>query len=154
MPATRTLWLCALALLTASCSSGGIAGSTDVLPYAVAAQSCGPADGPAVSIYLTPEVVHSLEPVAPYVRINILQPLDRITERTWTLNGAASDADGAAVYYTGAAGFEIATGGEVRVYTVDPDRTLHGFADLRFPTLGRVRGEFDAVWNSRVTMCG
>lgn len=153
MPASRTFRICVLALLSVSCSSGSIVGSTEILPYAVAAQSCGPADGPAVSIYLTPDVVRSLEPTTPYVRINILQPLDRLTERSWRLNGAAADADGAAVYYTGA-GSEIATDGEVRVSTVDPDRTLHGFAELRFPTLGRVRGEFHAVWNPRAMLCG
>jgi hypothetical protein len=153
MPAPRIFGICALALLSASCSSGGVVGSTEILSYAVAAQSCGPTDGPAVSIYLTPDVVRTMEPAAPYVRIDILRPLDRLTERTWMMNGNAADADGAAVYYTGV-GSELATGGEVRVNTVDSDRTIYGFTDLQFPTLGRVRGEFHAVWNSRVTLCG
>jgi hypothetical protein len=153
MPASRTFRICVLALLSASCSSGSILGSVEGLPHAVAAQSCGPADGPAVSIYLTPAAVSTLEPPAPYVRISILQPLGRLTERSWTMNGAAADADGAAVYYT-TDGSELATSGEVRVNTVDSDRTLHGFADLRFPTLGHIRGEFHAAWNPRVTVCG
>jgi hypothetical protein len=156
MPAPRNfgIGILALALLSASCSSGsGILGSSEGLSHAVAAQSCGPADGPAVSIYLTPGEVSSLEPPAPYVRITVLQPLGRLTERSWTLNGNAADADGAAVYYAGT-GSEIATSGEVRVSTVDADRTVHGFADLRFPTLGHVRGDFHAEWNPRVTVCG
>jgi hypothetical protein len=154
MSAPRIFGICALVLLSAGCSSGSIVESEVGLTHAVAAQSCGPTDGPAVSIYLTPAAVSSLEPPAPYVRINILQPLDRLTERAWTLNGAAGDADGAAIYYTDGAGSEIATSGQVTVSAVDADRTLHGIADLRFPTLGRIRGEFEAGWNSRAAMCG
>jgi hypothetical protein len=154
MSALRIVGICALALLSAGCSSGGVVESGIGLSRAVAAQSCGPTDGPAVSIYLTATAVSSLEPPAPYVRIDILQPLDRLTERAWTLNGAAGDADGAAIYYTDGAGSEIATSGQVTVNTVDADRTIHGIADLRFPTLGRIRGEFDAEWNSRAAMCG
>jgi hypothetical protein len=154
MFASRIVGICALALLSASCSSSSIVESEVGLAHAVAAQSCGPTDGPAVSIYLTPATVSSLEPPAPYVRINILQPLDRLTERSWTLNGAEGDADGAAIHYTDGAGSEIATSGQVTVNTVDADRTIHGIADLRFPTLGRIRGEFDAEWNSRVVTCG
>jgi hypothetical protein len=154
MSAPRIFGICALALLSASCSSSSIAGPVEDLSHAVAAQSCGPTDGPAVSIYLTSAAVSSLEPPAPYVRINILQPLDHLTERAWTLNGAAGDADGAAIYYTDDAGSEIATSGQVTVSAVGADSTIDGFADLRFPTLGRVRGEFHAEWNSRAAMCG
>jgi hypothetical protein len=154
MSAPRIFGIFALALLSASCSSGGIVGSVEGLSYAVAAQSCGPTDGPAVSIYLTHAAVSSLEPPAPYVHISILRPLDRLTERSWTLNGAAADADGTAIYYTGNQGSEIAVSGQVTVNAVSPDRTIHGIVDLLFPTAGRVRGEFHAVWNPRVTMCG
>jgi hypothetical protein len=155
MAAPRIFGICILALLAASCSSGSISGAKEGLPYAAAAQSCGPADGPAVSIYLTPTLVSSLDPVPPYVRIDVWQPLDRLTERPWTLSsGSAADADGAAVYYTGAPELEVATSGRVTVSTVAPDRSIHGFADLRFPTLGRVRGEFHALWNSRRVVCG
>ena len=154
MSASRILRICALALLSAGCSSSGIVEAGVGLSHAVAAQSCGPTDGPAVSIYLTSAEVSTLEPPAPYVRIEIIQPLDRLTERAWTLSGPAADADGAAIYYTSSEGSEIATSGRVTVSAVSQDRTIEGYADLRFPSLGRVRGEFTAAWNPRVTMCG
>jgi hypothetical protein len=154
MSASRILRICALALLSAGCSSSSIVGSGVGLSHAVAAQSCGPTDGPAVSIYLTAAAVSTLEPPAPYVRIDILQPLDNLTERAWTLNGPAGDADGAAIYYTDGEGSELATSARVTVSAVRSDRTIEGFADLQFPTQGRVRGEFTADWNPRQAMCG
>jgi hypothetical protein len=155
MSASRIFGVCALALLAAGCSSGSIVEPPGVgLSHAVAAQSCGPTDGPAVAIYLTATAVSTLEPPRPYVRIDILQPLDNLTERAWTLNGPAGDADGAAIYYAEDGGSEIATSGAVTVSTVSQDRTVQGTADLRFPTLGRLRGGFEAEWNPRTRMCG
>jgi hypothetical protein len=152
MPSLRLSAVCILSLLSAGCGSGGILGSAEGFEYAAATAACGPTDGPAVAIYLAATPVHSLEPSAPYVRIYVPQPLDRLTEQVWTLGGSGSDAQ--AVYYSSASEYEVATSGRVRVSSVASDGTLEGTADLRFSEAGRIRGEFHAAWITREVLCG
>jgi hypothetical protein len=152
MSLLRLIGSCVLALTSVGCGSNGIFGGGHELAYAAAAGSCGPTDGPAVAIYLSPTPVGSLEPSAPYVRINVLQPLDRLTDRTWVLGG--DEPDGGAVYYSGAGEYEVAEGGWIGVSSVASDSTLTGFALLRFPTSGLIRREFHAAWIPRTMLCG
>jgi hypothetical protein len=104
-----------------------------------------------VALYLSAGPVESLVPPAPYVRIAVWRPLERLTERSWVLGG---DDDGGAWYHSTASDFEIATSGRVSVKVVHPDSTMEGWADLRFPRAGRVAGGFRAVWLSRAVLCG
>jgi hypothetical protein len=152
MSVLRLICISALALAPAACASDGIFGSAGGLSYAAATRTCGPADGPGTAIYLSPAPVDSLPPPAPYVLVDIWQPLDRLTDRTWVLGG--SDADGGAAYYSSAGEYEVAEGGRVRVSSVASDGTLTGSTLLDFPRSGRLRSDFHAVWIPRAVLCG
>lgn len=152
MTTLRLVGIGVLAILSAGCASDGIFGAAQTWTYAAATGACGPTDGPAVAIYLAPTPVDSLEPSPPYVRINILQPPERLTERAWVIGG--SEPDGSAAYYSSASEYEIATSGRVRVRSVASDGTVTGVADLSFPTSGHLHREFQAAWTARYWMCG
>jgi hypothetical protein len=138
--------------LAVACSSDGFLGTPDAFPHAAATRACGPADGPAVAIYLTTVPVESLEPQRPYARIAIWQPQSKLAGGSWLI--AAGDTAAAAWYFTGQAGFEVATHGRVTVSSVEPDTTIQGFADLTFPVAGRIRGGFRGIWISGSPLCG
>ena len=152
MSARLLLGPCVLVAVAVACASDGMLGSLKQFAHAVASPACGPTDGPAVWIYLTGAPVASLEPPAPYVRIAVWQPLERLPGRSWALN--AGDTSAAAWYFGSASDFEVGTTGRVTVDALAADSTIQGSADLRFPRFGRVRGEFRAAWLPRATLCG
>lgn len=152
MPWSRLFTLSALVCLVPACGSDPVAARVEDLVHAVATRQCGPADGPAVSIYLAAAPVQSLEPSPPYVRLDIWRPVERLTDRPWSLG--ATGEDGGAVFYPGAAGYEVATGGRVRVTGVAADNTLTGSAEVDFPTIGRVQQDFAATWIATTMLCG
>src|SRR6267142_1138958 len=81
----------ALPLIVAftNCNGDGISGPPPGLPFATATRSCGPADGPAVSIYLSrnPE---SVTPTPPFVILHINEPLEQLAGRSWTVGGQST----------------------------------------------------------------
>ena len=148
-------WL--LGVLPAACTSGDIPGparslAASGLAHAAATRACGPTDGPAVAIYLASAPVESLEPAAPYLRIYVWQPLDRLAGRSWILAGG--EPEGSAWLHSSATEYEVAARGAVTVNRVAPDGTVEGSADLTFRSAGRVRGGFRAVWVPQAVLCG
>ena len=139
-----------LLAVTASCASDAIPGPPTGLPFAAATPACGPADGPAVAIYLSPDPVESLDPATPFVRIAIWQPRERLTERSWSV----ADGAAAAGYVSTPNDFESATGGSVTVSGIDPDGTVRGEVVLTFPVRGRIAGGFYARWFPVALRCG
>jgi hypothetical protein len=139
-------------VVAAACASDGLQGPPTRFGHSAGTRACGPTDGPAVAVYLAAAPVVSVAPPAPYVRIAVWQPLERLRERTWVLAGGEDD--GGAWHHLNASAFEVATSGHVRVNVVHPDSTIEGWADLRFPRAGRVAGGFWAVWLSRAVLCG
>ena len=137
--------------ISAACSSNGIPGPATEL-HAVAARTCGPADGPAVEIYLSRAPIESLEPPAPYHRVAVWQPLDHLAGRSWSL--APDDGEGGAWSHPTATELEIATGGTATVTAVRPDSTVEGSVDVTFPSGTRLRGTFRAPWHPRQMLCG
>lgn len=153
----RALWAFLLGVLPTACTSGDIPEparslAARGLTYAAATRACGPADGPAVEIYLAPAPVESLEPAAPYVRIYVWQPLDGLAGRSWILGGG--EPEGSAWFHSSATEYEVAARGTVTVNRVTSDSTVEGSADLTFANAGRVRGGFRAVWISNSVLCG
>jgi hypothetical protein len=120
--------------------------------FAAGTPDCGPADGPAVSIYLAGSPVEALEPTAPYARVYVWHAASELEGREWALTGAASEGSAQFVATTG--DFEAATAGTLTVVAVRADHTIEGEVDLTFPTVGRVRGGFTAIWLPRTVMCG
>lgn len=140
-------------LLLMACASDGVNAPPPGLPHAAATRFCGPTDGPAVAIYLSRAPMLSLAPPAPYVRVAVWQPLDRLTGRSWSLTGA--ETEGGAWFFATPGTFEVATRGEVTVRAVSADNTVEGTVDLRFPSAGRIRGGFKASWlNLPTLLCG
>lgn len=157
MSLSRLLGVCLPLVFFAACASEEVPGPANGLAargltYAAATRACGPADGPAVAIYLASGPVESLEPAAPYLRIYVWQPLDRLAGRSWVLTG--SEPEGGAWLQSSATEYEIATRGTVTVTRVRPDSTVEGSADLTFPSTGRIRTGFRAVWVEQAMLCG
>ena len=147
-------WLsgCLAALLALACLSDSTLRPPGRFHYAAAARACGPADGPAVGIYLATVPVESLAPPVPYIRIAVWQPVDRLAGGSWLI--AAGDTSADAWYYTAPSQFEVATGGHVRVKVVLADTTIEGSVDVTFPGAGRVTGGFRSAWFAGAPLCG
>jgi len=136
--------------LVAACASDGPLPPPEGFQHATATRTCGPADGPAVAIYLVTAPTAALEPPAPHVRINVWQSVSDLAGGMWEV-----DADSAAAVYVTAPGeFEAASDGWIRVRAVGADTVLEGSVDLSFPDAGRVAGGFRAVWISAAPLCG
>jgi hypothetical protein len=121
------------------------------LPYAVATPSCGPADGPAVLIYLASMPIESLQPVAPFVQVNIWRSITDLNAGTVVpISESLSDAS---VWFRGSGIEREATGGEVGV-TSRTSTTLAGYVDLQFADGFTMRGSFTATWTPRQMLCG
>jgi hypothetical protein len=136
-----------------ACAADGISGPPFRFTHAAATFACGPADGPAVAIYLTPDpVTSSLEPATPYVRMYIAQPLSALSGRMWILAG--SKAQGGAWFHSSGSNSEIATIGYLLATSVSPDNTIEGTVDVTFPNAGRFQGGFHAVWVPSNVLCG
>ena len=135
-----------------ACASDGIPGPPVGFAHAAATAACGPTDGPAIAIYLAPNAVGSLNPPAPYVRIAVWQPVDRVAGRSWRV--AAGDESAAAWFFSSPNDFHVATGGRVTIRVVDTTSTIQGYADLVFPAVGRISGGFRAAWISGAPLCG
>jgi ABC-type Fe3+-hydroxamate transport system substrate-binding protein len=139
-------------LLVAGCNSDDALSPPVGFAHAAATRSCGPADGPAVAIYLAPAAIATLEPATPYIRIDVWKAADALVG-TWSLS--ATSAHGAASRFQDSLGsIESATGGTVVVSAVGSDSTITGSVDLQFPSSGRVHGAFSARWISRTFLCG
>lgn len=143
---------CLTALLALACLSDSTLRPPGRFLYAAAARACGPADGPAVGIYLATVPVESLAPPAPYIRIAVWQPLEHLAGGSWLI--AAGDTSAAAWYYTAPNQFDVAASGHVMVMAVQPDTTIEGSVDIIFPAAGRITGGFRSAWIVNSPLCG
>jgi len=73
------LKLAVIGFAVAGCDSSNTLGPPPDLEYAAVTRTCGPADGPAVEIFLVPAPMQSLAPQTPYARMYVAQPLERAT---------------------------------------------------------------------------
>ena len=112
--------------------------------HAAAVATCGRADGPAVTIYLSPYPVTVESPPLPLISIYINQAVEQIGGKTWTI-GTGTDA--AATLRLTADSVVDATAGNVITSSVSADKTIDGTADLTFPR-GHFIGAFHADWIS------
>ena len=133
-----------LVFFAMACSDG--TGPPFGFRHAAATFECGPADGPAVAIYLSPNPVTSLEPSGPYVRIYIAQAVEEVGGKAFPI-GETSPVG--AWFQTSPSNSEMATSGYVITSSVNADKTVEGTVDLTFPNAARVHGSFHAPWISR-----
>lgn len=148
----QVVLIVAATLVVAGCNSDDALSPPVGFAHAAATRSCGPADGPAVAIYLAPEAIATLEPATPYIRIDVWQAADALVG-TWSLSPTSANA-AAARFQVSLGSIESATGGTVVVSAVGRDSTITGSVDLQFPSSGRVHGGFSARWISRTFLCG
>jgi hypothetical protein len=151
MSLIRLISVSMVIFLSMACGGSGISAPPAGFTHAFATRMCGPADGPAVAIYLTRDPVTSLEPATPYVRIYVWQSADALPGRTWMLAGNKSA--GGAWFHSAATNYEIATGGYMIVSSVSSDNTIEGEVTITFPNAGRIRGGFRAVWMPSNVVC-
>jgi hypothetical protein len=121
------------------------------LPHAAASNSCGPADGAAVVIYLASMPIESLQPVAPFLQVHIWRSITELgAGSVIPISESISDAN---AWFRGSGVERQATGGEVGV-TSRSATSLGGYVDLRFADGPRMRGTFTATWEPRAVLCG
>ena len=132
--------------------ANGISAPPAGFTHAAATSACGPADGPAVAIYLTRDPVTSLPPTTPYVRVYVWQSVSALIGRPWLLAGSKSE--GGAWFHSAANNYEFVTSGYMIARSVSSDNTIEGEVNITFPNAGRVRGGFRAVWVPNTVLCG
>jgi hypothetical protein len=137
----------------AACAADRGFGPGSGFTHAVMTPTCGPADGPAVTIYLASVSVDPRHPPMPHIRISVWDAPAKVGGRTWRLGGSGDTAS--AVLVRGANDYEAATSGHVTVGVIDTTSATHGSAMLLFPTLGLVLRDFRAAWSSAAPfLCG
>jgi hypothetical protein len=141
MPVIRWSSFSVLIVFAMACSDG--TGPPFGFAHAAATFACGPADGPAVAIYLSPNPVTSVEPSGPYVRIYIDRAIEQVGGNAWPIDDSSPVG---AWFHTSASNAELATGGYVIISSVSADKTIEGTVDLTFPNARHVHGNFNAPW--------
>ena len=135
-------WIAVIGVLAAGCSSDTAVGPSGSFDHAAVTSTCGPADGPAVAIYLTSEPVTSLEPSGIYVRLVVPRSIDELAGTSWAI---ATNTE-AGARYTRPNDYEWATSGYLLVKSVSTDHSVTGSVYLDFPNAGHMQGEFHADW--------
>ena len=144
MPPARGVSTWTLIVLALGCGAETIPAPPAEFAHAGTWPECGPADGPAVAIYLATDPFVTPVPEGPYVLIYVARSATRLTDRPWALG--ANQPDGSASSCASADECEVASGGTLTVSAVDADTTIEGSVDLDFPGAGRVTGDFRAEW--------
>jgi hypothetical protein len=152
MPVIRWSSFSVLVVFAMACSDG-IAAPPASYTHAAATFACGPSDGPAVAIYLSPNPVTSPVPSGPFVRIYINKAVEEVGGQGWSVAGSGATA--AAFFQSSPSNYEFATGGYVITSSVSADKTIEGTVNLNFPNAGHISGGFHAEWISQAgPLCG
>lgn len=152
MSVTRMLRLSLVVAFAMACSSDSVSAPLRGFVYSAAAAQCGPADGPAVAIYLAPNPVGAIEPSAPYVRVYVPVQADQLTAHVWPI--ASINTEAAAWFHPNGSTYELAESGYMIVSSVDSDNTITGSVDLQFPDAGHIKSAFRAKWRPNNILCG
>ena len=138
---------------TAACNNETPFEPLSALPFAYATNNCGPADGPAVLIYLAAQSFELAQPVAPFVQINL--QVSSSTLKAGDVFRVDDDDIFAPNAYFHGSGVETsaARDGEIGI-TAFSANLLSGYVDLEFPGGQTFRGSFMAAWQTRQLLCG
>lgn len=135
-----------------ACASDTVSGPVRVFNHAAAQAACGPADGPAVAIFLGPNSVSPLPPSAPYVRVYVPVAVNELPGRIWGISDGNSPA--AAWFHPDGSTYELATSGYLIVTSVDSHNVIRGSVDVRFPDAGRIKSVFETTLLPNNYLCG
>jgi hypothetical protein len=128
----------------AACEGSGVLPPPRGLPHAVAARSCGAADGPTVAIYLTNREVESLPVDAPFLQISVSGSIQQAAGHSWRMDGHHHD--NWAALQRNPSTRQMATSGFVIVFEVTADSVVKGDVLLEFADGTRIDGGFAARW--------
>ena len=150
MTLSRSCGLSLAAVFLLACSSDGVVGPSSRFDHAAATFACGPADGPALAIYLSENPVTVGDPPGAFVKVYVQGTVDQIVGKLWPIGGN-SDAgalfqSGANVFQPDASNFEWATGGYLLINSGSAGQTLTGSVDIQFPKAGHLQRAFRAEW--------
>jgi hypothetical protein len=140
----------AIALLVSACDAGPAEPPSE-FPFASATPECGPADGPAVTIYLLTDTMPTRPPSGAHVRVYVWHGLHDLRGQSWTVGGDSQD--GFADYQDGT-GAATPLRGTVTVTRVLADSIVEGEVALTSEGVFSVRGGFRANWIPRALLCG
>ena len=136
-------WL--LAALVLACSSDSVVGPGGRFDHALARSTCGPADGPALVIFLAQDPIPTSGPSGEYVYVYIDLMSGPFPFSGQKLTISSNSIVFASFRWT-ATENETATSGYVMLNSGSVGNGLDGAVDLQFPTAGRVHGEFHSEW--------
>ena len=139
--------------LLSACEGGSSLEPIDELPHSAAVSSCGPADGPATYIYLSPTPVELPQPVAPYIQVFVPRRFSESSAAEVFVIGDDINEEASAWFNTSGVEARQAVSGEVQVTSLVSNR-LTGSVDLVFPNGLRIRGSFNAPWHDPQLLCG
>jgi len=151
MSVFRLCGLSVIAALLLGCSSDGVVGPSGRFDHAAATFACGPADGPALAIYLAQDPITSLEPAGVFVRVYVSGTIDEIRGAILPIS---SNSNAAAWFHPNANDYEIATSGYLMVGSGSAGSTQEGSVGLQFPRAGDIHGAFHAEWIPTNVLCG
>ena len=148
---SRSYGLSLVAALLLACSSDGVIGPSSRFQHAAATFACGPADGPALAIYLSQYPMTGDDPPGAFVRMYVQGMVDEIVGKMWQISTGSNVA---ASFNSGATNdSEYATGGYLLVSSGSAGRTLEGTVDIQFPKAGHLQRAFRAEWIQSNIMC-
>lgn len=149
MSVTRMLRFSLVAVFAMACGSDAVSAPLRGFMYSAAAAECGPADGPAVAIYLAPSSGGANDLSAPYVRVYVPVSVNQLTG-VWPI---ATNTEAAAWFHPSGSTYEFAESGYMFVSSVDSDNTVTGSVDLRFPNSGHINTAFRAKFRPNNMLC-
>lgn len=123
------------------CGSDSVLRPPAELHYAVALNACGPADGPAVAIFLTQDPVETPNPAPPYVGIYIDLSNGQLDGRVRSVKGGN---EATAWFQFSASPQEEASDGVVIATYSSTENTIDGSVDMTFPSAGHITHDFHA----------
>ena len=150
MTVTRLLCFSSVAALAIGCSSDVTSPPFRNFVYSAAAGGCGPADEPAVVIFLAPKPVLQLNPGPPVVWVFVPAAPTELTAHAWPIGPSTA---AGAWFQLDASTPEIAGTGSMSVSSIGADKTVNGSLDLQFPNVGIIASEFHATWLSDSFYC-
>ena len=153
MPTARNLAAAVAAVMQlAACSDASLPAPPEGYAFAYATPDCGPADGPAVRIFLVGQEVALWPPTGARLEVAV-----------WR---GAADLPGAELSWSGATNLGwvgrcddaeqcvAATDVRMQFRGFAADSTLTGSLDVGFADGSRVTGGFTAVWHAANPLCG
>jgi len=153
MPTARTLATAvAAAMLLAACSDASVPAPPAGYGFAYATPDCGPADGPAVRIFLVGEEAALWPPTGARLEVAVWRGAAELPGADLSWSGATSL--GWAGRCDDAGQCDAATDVRVQFRSFAADSTLTGSLDLGFADGSRVTGGFGATWHSATPICG